>query len=157
MSEERHASILREVANRCGLSPVKPIARQPGVRGVYRVTVYYGDARARNSVGTLVRGALGNPTMEVVYHGRFDHRPLVYTLDADRYEAFALALQKTGFDRLPDQPHIPFYGVDLWLVERAAGEFLKSLVLAPSIVRQPYTTIVNLIDHYLPEALREIT
>jgi hypothetical protein len=73
-----------------------------------------------------------------------------------RAQSFVRTLQKTGFDRLPDQPDAPYFGVDLWLVERAAGNFVKSVIIAPSKVRPPYTAVVNAIDGYLPEALREI-
>jgi hypothetical protein len=151
---------LREIAEQTGLKPLSQIAGQPGVQAVYRVTVCYGDGRAPDSVATLVQQRATDPELAVVYQGLFDHRPLTHPIDSRRYQAWVLALQKARFDRLADQPNIPFYGIDLWLVERAAGSFLKGVIIAPQVAsdaaESSYTTVVRAVETYLPEALRQV-
>jgi hypothetical protein len=77
-------------------------------------------------------------------------------VEAVRYEAFINTLDTLRFDRLPDQPGIPSYGADLWLLERAAGSFSTSLMLAPERASGVYASLVALIRARLPEAIREI-
>jgi hypothetical protein len=153
---EHHAYSLREIADAMGLKPVRQLARLPGVKAVYRVTVRYPDSQARSSVATLRRSLTDGTVLEVVYQRLFDHKPLVHAIAPARYEAFALALQKIGFDRLRDQPDVPFYGATLWLVERAAGSFVKSVIIAPQTATQAYAVVVDALQKYLPEALRQV-
>jgi hypothetical protein len=153
---EQLAYTLREIADQTGLSPLKHIARQPGLKAAYRVTVRYPDRRAHNSVATLRYSSVESIGLEVVYQQLFRHKPLAYEVSPIRYQAFVAAFQKAGFDHLPDQPKVPFYGVDLWLVERAAGTFIKSVILAPQKADEPHLAIVNAVRDYLPEAVREI-
>lgn len=153
---EQYAYILREIAERAELPSVKGIARQPGLKAVYRVTIRHAQGEARNSVATLWRALQKLPQLEVVYAGLFHSRPLVYVIALERYEGFALALQKARFDRLSDQPNVPFHGVDVWLVERAAGEFYHSVIIAPQTARADHVAVYAAVRHYLPEVVREI-
>jgi hypothetical protein len=153
---ERLVFILRDIAHQTGLQSLVEIARQPGMKAVYRIIVRYADRQTHNSVATLRHVILETPVLEVVYQGLFDHKPLTHTIDLQRFEAFMSVLQNTRFDRLPDQPNLPFYGVELWLVERAVGGFYKSVILSPNQQDVPYTSIVNAVDAYLPEAVRKV-
>lgn len=153
---EQHAYILREIANQAELPTVKRIARQPGMKAVYRITIHYADVSTRHSVATLHRALVETPFLEVVYAGLFNRQPLIHPIELKRYEAFGLALQKAHFDRLPDQPNVPFHGVDVWLVERAAGEFSKGVILAPRTAQGEHVAVYAAVRHYLPEALREV-
>jgi hypothetical protein len=94
--------------------------------------------------------------MEVRYVGAFQEKPLFHVIELDRYEAFMRALQKVRFDHLTDQPGLPAHGIDLWLVERAAGSFSKSIILSPKHAEGQYATIVDAVKTYLPEALRAV-
>jgi hypothetical protein len=153
---EHHAYTLREVARAAGLKTVQQIAQQPGMKAVYRITVRYKDGRKRSSVATL-RHSLGEDiVLEVVYQGLFKHKPLVHRIPIVRYEAFRSALHKAGFDRMRDQPDVPFHGVDLWLVERAAGSFVRTLILAPERADGTHAAVISGVQQYLPEALRQI-
>jgi hypothetical protein len=151
------ASLLRSVADSANVPPVAQVAKTPGMRAVYRLTVRYHDRRAADSVATLKRTSADGGMLEIVYRGRFDHKPLTFRVEQPRYEGLTLAFQRLNFDKLPDQTSIPPHGVDLWLLERAAGSFVKSVILSPEIAGESYAALANTIQQYLPEALREVT
>ena len=154
---ETYAYILRRVAERIGCPSVQSIAKQPGVQAVYRITLYYPDGRACDTVATLVRSGLEEASLETVYSGRFGNQPLLRRLDVASYTAFTQVLTPSLFDKLPDQPDIPAYGVDLCLIERGAGSFVKGIIFSPQRANlPPYSTLVEVVRAYLPEALREI-
>ena len=153
---EYQAYLLRLIGDQMKLPPLQKVALLPGISGVYRLTVRYHDRRAYDSVATARRFGRSQPTLEIVYRGLFDHRPLALTLESARYEAFALALQKLRFDQLKDQPDLPTHGTDLWLLERAAGSFAKSLILAPELAKDSYTDLIEAIRTHIPEMLREV-
>ncbi len=153
---EYQAYLLRSIGDQIQLTPLQAIALQPGISGVYRLTARYHDRRAYDSVGTLRRFGRERPTLEMVYRGLFDHKPVAVAVEPPKYEAFALALQKLRFDQLKDQPDLPTYGVDLWLLERAAGSFTKSLILAPELAKDVHAALVETVRTHLPELLREV-
>ncbi|RMG89891.1 MAG: hypothetical protein D6712_00900 [Chloroflexi bacterium] len=148
---------LRAVIEQANVQSLFKLATQPAVKGVYRLTAFYPDRRAHHSIATLTYTAYEEATLEVIYIGAFHNRPLTHTITWERLEQFESALRKAGFDKLHDQNNVSVYGEDCWLLERAAGSFSKSILLAPHRVEQPYTTIVNAIDAYLPEMIREVT
>jgi hypothetical protein len=153
---EQQAYTLRAIAEYLGLDPLKRIVRQPGVRAVYRVTIYHHDRRALDSVATLRRDSLNQSELSLVYEGMFHSKPLIHMIAFERYEAFALALQKHHFDHMADQPGMPLYGLDFWMIERGAGTFVKGVIVAPQTASGIYAELVATLKTYLPEALREI-
>ncbi|MDX1993642.1 MAG: hypothetical protein SF029_14735 [bacterium] len=153
---ERYASVLREIAERASLKPVKEIALLPGMKAVYRVTLHYFDFRASDSVVTVCCGRSNDALSEAVYVGRFGNRPLTRTLGTRDYENFVRTIMSLSFDKLPDQQHIPVYGADVCMVERAAGTFVKGVIFAPQKAEGHYHTLFAAIKTYLPEALREM-
>jgi hypothetical protein len=80
----------------------------------------------------------------------------VHTIEAERYQALLAALRRAKFDALDDQPEVPYFGVDLWLVERASGSFYHDVVLAPDSARGFYRELILSIRQHLKESLREI-
>ena len=153
---ERHAFTLRMVAERANAVPVRTISKQPGVSAVYRLTIYYHDRRARDTVATIRRTKGADITLTITYDGLFREKVIVHPVSPQRYEAFDLALRKLPFDKLADQPRLPNYGSDLWLVERAAGTFIHSVVLAPQTASDVYAQLAETMTAYLPEALKEV-
>ncbi len=147
---------LRAVIEQANGQSLFKLAMQPSVKGVYRLTAFYPDRRAYHSVATLIYTAYEEATLEVVYIGAFHNHPFIHTITWERLEPFESALRKAGFDKLHDQDEVSVYGEDCWLLERAAGSFSKSLLLAPHRIEQPYTAIVNAVDAYLPEMIREV-
>ena len=154
---EQHAFTLRSIADRMGLEPVKRMVRQPGMRAVYRLIIFHHDRRAADSVATLYHTGPDKITLSLAYERAFHHQPLIHSIPFTRYEALTLALQNLHFDHLPDQRGMPFFGVDLWMIERAAGTFIKSVIIAPQTAGGSYAGLVTAIHTHLPEALREIT
>ncbi len=150
-------SLLRAIADQMRLAPVKTLALQPGVRAVFRLTVRYHDRRARDSIGTLRHLGRDEVKLEMIYRGLFEHKPLVIGIEPGRLEAFMLHLQQYRFDRLRDQPNLPAYGVDLWLLERAAGGFTWSVLLSPERAQGVYADLAQTVRSLLPEALRQVT
>jgi hypothetical protein len=150
------ASQLRAIADQMSLPSTRKLAQSPGVSAVYRLTVRYHDRRAADSVATLMRVGKSEAKLEIVYRGLFNHKPVVVAFDEARYEAFTSILQKVHFDSLTDQQNIPSHGVDLWLLERAAGTFNKSVIIAPELTGSVYARLVYMIGSTLPEAVREV-
>ncbi|MBZ0295820.1 MAG: hypothetical protein K8L99_24895 [Anaerolineae bacterium] len=153
---ERHAFTLRAVADRAGVQPIKHLMRQPGMSAIYRLTIYYHDRRARDTVATLSYVIGQEITLAVAYDGLFHHKSILHRISSERYQDFVLALRKPRFDKLPDQPYLPNYGSDLWMIERAAGSFIKGVIVAPQTAADDYAQLCAVIQTYLPEAFREV-
>jgi hypothetical protein len=154
---EYKASALFAIADQLELPILKHLGRTPGVKALYRLTVRYHDRRAADSVATLTAMTVGGPpVLDVIYRGLFEQKPLRFSIEPLLYEAFISTLDTLRFDRLPDQPGIPVYGTDLWLLERAAGSFSTSLLLAPDRATGVYASLVMLVRARLPEAIRTI-
>jgi hypothetical protein len=151
------APLLRAIADQLGLPPVLEIARRPGVTEVYRITVQYFDGRACNSVATLM-GAHGAEIMlEIAYQRALARKPLTHRIEAERYAEFVKAVKGLRFDKMPDQAALPTYNsTDLWLIERAAGTFAHSVILAPELARDEYSRLANAVKNGLPQALRVV-
>jgi hypothetical protein len=154
---ERHAFTLRAIAHRVGAPSLKDIVRQPAVRAAYQVIVYHWDRRALDVVATVRRAGAEEATLTLVYDGLPHLRPIRHALSLERYNGFVLALSRLHFDKLKDQPRMPGYGTDLWMIERAAGTFLKSVIVAPEVAQGDHARLAGVIRTYLPEVLREIT
>lgn len=153
---EQQAFLLRAIAERLGQQPVKAIIKAPDILAVYRVTVYYYDRRARDSCATLCDRRSSGAQLAVTYRGAFNQKPITYTLSEARYEAFTTALVRLRFDHMGDQPRMPLYGLDFWMIERAAGSFVHSVIVAPQTAQGSHAALVEIIQEYLPEALRLI-
>ncbi len=151
------APLLRGVADQLKLTPIQEIARQPGVQEVYRITVHYYDGRACNSVATLRSTLIDGVVLETVYQRALNHRPIVHRIENERYKVFTEAVKWLRFDRMQDQPDLPeYHSTDLWLVERAAGTFYHSVIVAPELARDSYARLANAVKNGLPEALRQV-
>jgi hypothetical protein len=154
---ENQAAILRSIAQHAGQPLLRAVAGGAGVQAAYRVSLHYHDRRARDSVATLVFSRLNGAQLTVVFLGALAHKPLTHPLAPSRYEAFVRALQMLRFDHLPDQPDIPLRNLDLWMIERAAGGYTKSVILAPDLARGTYALLIDTVREYLPAALRVVT
>lgn len=153
---ERVAYLLRDVVEKIGLPPVKDLIKQPGMRVVHRVTLHYHDFRFRDTVATITRGIDNIARLDVYYYGRFEHKPLKRTFDDIDYERFSQVFQNIKFDKMTDQQKVSPFRVDLCMVERATGGFVKSIIFAPEKADGHYATLYNVISAYIPEAVREV-
>jgi hypothetical protein len=136
------------------------------VRDVYRISIEHGDTQTPTSVATLIRrttahmpsqpGTSSETRLNVGFLGALGGKPLVYRIPEERYHAFVAGLQNAAFDKLGDQPDLPFYGAEIWLIERGAGSFVKSVLLAPNGATGIYAAVIALVQAQLPEALREL-
>lgn len=153
-----YAAALRRIAERMALPAVPALALQPGVTAIYRVTVYYVDQRAYHTVATVEQSPVKGAVLELRYEGAFGSKALRYTLIPTRYEAFVTDIRSVGFDRLPDAPQLTSKEgvIDVWMIERAAGSFYHSVILAPALALGVYATLVAATRAHLPEAVREI-
>lgn len=152
----RQADVLRLVAVRLGLPDLQEVVRQPGINEAYRITIQYGDARHPAQVSTATHTQDGSAWLEVVYKRTYHQPSFEYPLTADQYLAFDLALRKLGFDRLDDQPDLPYIGVDMWLIERAAGSYRHAVVFSPESPPGVYGWIMDMVKERLPQAVRAI-
>ncbi len=152
----RQADTLRLVAVRLGLPTLSEVVRRPGINEAYRVTILYREARHPAQVSTLTHARDGSAWLEVVYKRTHHHPAFEYPLTADQYRSFDLALRKLSFDRLGDQPNLPYIGVDLWLIQRAAGSYCHDLVLSPESPPGVYGWIMDMVKERLPQAVRAI-
>ena len=147
---------MRAIVEAVGVESLPEIARRPGVRAVYRVAVHHHDGRARDAVGTLSVHATEGARLDVVYRVTFGEKALVHRIAPVQLAAFTRVLQLVTFDRLDDQPSLPPYGVDLWMIERAAGSFSRSVILAPDVTEYPYIALADAVRQNLPQILREV-
>jgi hypothetical protein len=154
---ENQAAILRAIAQHSGQPSLREIAANAGIQAVYRVSIHYHDRRARDSVATLTFSRIDGAQLMVVFLGALGHKPLTHPLAPSRYDAFVRGLQMMHFDNMTDQPDIPLHSADLWMVERAAGGYGKSVILSPEVARGNHALLVDTIKQYLPAALRVVT
>ena len=145
-----------EVAGNFGRPSLTEVARQVGVITALRVTAYYPQQRLRHSVACVIEHQHAAPRLEMVYEGINRHRALRLRLARDDLERLLNVLRQTKFDRLADQANLSYMERSLWLIQRAAGTHCHSIIVAPDLPRLPYAAIVNAIDAWLPQAIREI-
>jgi hypothetical protein len=152
------AAPLRFIATRMAIPEMDKVARQPGVTEAFRLTIQYHDARHPDQVATMVKmQGSANARIDVGYRRASDQVMwLDYQLSSERFHVFCNTLRRLGFDKLDDMENIPWYGADLWLVERAAVSFHHDLILAPDRVSGTYMEIVKLIQDSLREVLRPV-
>ncbi len=155
---QRRADPLRFIAVRLSLPEVEQTVRQPGVAEVFRVTIQYHDGRHPDQIGTLIKQQAPGPAQLAVHYRRTNDKALSldYRIDSEIFMAFSAALRKLGFDKLDDFPDIPWYGADLWLVERGAGSFHHDIIIPPDKSTGPHAEIVRLVREYLPAVVRAI-
>jgi hypothetical protein len=152
------AAPLRFIAARLSIPELESIALQPGVMQAFRLTVQYHDAQHPDQVATLIKTqSQQNPTLTLNYR-RIDEAPftLTHSIEIERFREFDAALRKLGFDTLDDPRDVPYYGNDLWLIERAAVSFHHDIIIAPSKATGVYAEIVKLVREKMREATRPI-
>jgi hypothetical protein len=155
---QRRADPLRFIAVRLSVPEVEWIVGQPGVAEVFRVTIQYHDGRHPDQIGTAIKGQSPGPVKLAVHYRRANDKPLVldYTVESDPFTALSAAIRKLGFDKLDDFPDIPWYGADLWLVERGAGSFHHDIIIPPDKAAGPHAEIVQLVRQNLPPLIRAV-
>lgn len=153
---EQFAPILRGIAEKIGLKPVKALMKQPVIKAVFRITLHYQDFRASDSVATLARSVDSEIPLAVNFHNRFNNKPIVRKLTLKAYNEFIHDFTQARFDKLRDQQNVSPYGKDLCLVEHATGGFIHSVIFAPADIEGNYDTLYKAIKTHLPEGLREV-
>ncbi|MHB8627818.1 MAG: hypothetical protein ACYDBJ_10340 [Aggregatilineales bacterium] len=159
MPSFRRADALRLIALRLNVPPIESVARTPGTSEAYRVTVQYLDGQHPDQIATLTLGQSSADSAKLsVHYRRADGRPLVLTplILPERARMFATELRIFGFDQLDDMPDLPWRGAEMWLIERAAGAFVRDLVLSPGMAQGVYGQIAALVREKLSEAVRPI-
>lgn len=154
--ESRRADPIRLIALRLNQDELRNLTQRPNVNEAFRVTIQYHDARHPNQVATLTRGHGTTCALKVMYDKPGKQVYFDYEVAYERYRTLLAALRRLKFDALDDQPDVPFFGVDLWLVERASGSFYHDVVLSPESARGFYRELVLVIRQQLKEGLRAI-
>lgn len=150
-------STLRAIADQMAIAPLTTVARVPGVQNAYRLTVRYHDRRCHDSVATILQSRTMGITLEIAYRGLAQHHPFNHVITPQAYAEFTTLVQRVNFDRLPDQPDITVHGLDVWLLERAAAMFYKSVIFSPDEAEGTYLRLVDGLRAHLPEAVRQVT
>lgn len=146
---------MRLIATRLGLAEMKVLTLRPPIHEALRVSIHYEKGDAPDSVATLERGRGDACRLQVVYDKVARPAVLEYAIDLPRYQRLLANLRQTGFDKLDDEDDVPFVGVDLWLVERAAGSFYHDVVISPEHAQGKHAEVVRLLREYLMEAVRK--
>lgn len=148
---------MRDIAANVGLPFLRDVAKKPGVKAAFRVSLHYGDMRARDSVcAVTMRTVQVNAVIEAYYVGRFNSKPITRGMPPPAFGGWVSALNAVKFDRMHDQDGIMPYGVDLCMVERAAGGYEQGVIFVPSKADGAYAALLAAIRIYLPEVLREV-
>ncbi len=151
-----HAGGPDPAESRCGCAGRLVSSRAPDVSEAF-------GSRSRTTTAafepgaTLTRGHAPGGTLKVVYDKPGKEVYFDYPVEPERYQALITTLRRIKFDRLDDQPDVPFFGVDLWLVERASGSYYHDVVLSPESARGFYRELILALQQHLKEALRTIT
>ncbi len=154
--ETRRADPIRLIALRLRQDELRNVTQQPGVNEAFRVTIQFDDTQHPNQVATLTRGHSGACALKVVYDKPNKDVHFDYAVEAERYKALLMALRRVKVDSMDDQPDVPYFGVDLWLVERASGSFYHDVVLSPESARGFYRELILAIREHVKEVVRAI-
>ncbi len=154
--EARRADPIRLIALRLRQDELRNLTRSPLISEAFRVTIEYHDGRFPNQVATLTRGHGTGAALKVVYDKPGKEVFFTYPVEHERFQELNAALRRLKFDSLDDQPDVPFFGVDLWLVERASGSFYHDVVLSPESARGFYRELILTIHRLLKPAVRTI-
>jgi len=145
-----------QLASHLGLPDLEQAARAAGVMSVLEVAVYYAGRRIRHSVARVIEYQLGEIELQVAYEGvRLGTIPRIAINEA-RMEKLNAVLLAVKFRSLSHQRNLSYDESSLWLIQQAAGSYIHGIMVAPERPEPPYSTIVNAIDDYLPEAIREV-
>jgi hypothetical protein len=145
-----------QLASRLGLPNLAEAARAAGVMGILEVSAYYAGRRVRHSVARVLEYQLGEIELQVAYEGvRLGAIPRI-AIDETRMEKLNAVLLAVKFRSLRHQLDLSNDERSLWLIQQAAGSYIHGIMVAPDRPEPPYSTIVNAIDDYLPEAIREV-
>ena len=144
------------LASQLGLPDLERAASQAGVMSVLQVSAYYAERRVRHSVARVIDYQTGEIELLVVFQGVNLSEPLRLVVERPIMEKLDDVLLRVKFDRLSDQAGLSYAERNLWLIQRAAGTHVHGIMVAPDRPEAPYTSLVNAIDAYLPEAIREI-
>src|SRR5258708_18236617 len=125
MFSRPQAEPFRLIATRRAVPELEKVARQPGIAEAFRLTVQYHDGRHPDQIATLTKLQSSANAKMTVHYRRANDDPLIleHAIAAERFRAFNAMLRKLGFDKLDDPDNIPWFGADLWLLERAALTF----------------------------------
>lgn len=154
MSLSRRADPIRLIAARLGQGELQKITSNPSINEAVRVSIHYHDGRAPNSVATLQRGHGDNCQLHLAYDKSPRMAKLTLNIPLSRYQELLMALRRARFDRLDDDEDLPYFGVDLWLIERAAGSFYHDIVVCPTSAKGHHREIILALRQFLPEAVR---
>ena len=144
------------LAGRLGLPDLAQVARGPGVMSVLEISAYQAERRVRHSVARALEYQTGAVELRVAYEGVSLDTPVRHAIGRERMEKLNAVLLRVNFRRLSDQGDLSYNERSLWLIQQAAGAHSHSLLVAPARPELPYAAIVNAIDAYLPEAIREV-
>ena len=144
------------LASQLGLPDLQRAASAAGVMSILQVSAYYAERRVRHSVARVSMYQTGEIELRVVFQGVSLAEPLRLVVERERMELLDDVLLRVRFDKLSDQPGLSYAERSVWLIQRAAGSHVHGIMVAPDRPEAPYSTLVNAIDAYLPEAIREI-
>ena len=149
-------SDIYQLASRLGLPDLERAARAPGVMAVLEILVYYAERRVRHSAARVLEYQLGEIELQVAYEGvRLETIPRI-AIEEARMKKLNAVLLAVKFRSLSHQRDLSYDESSLWLIQQAAGSHIHGIMVAPDRPVLPYSTIVNAIDEYLPEAIREV-
>jgi hypothetical protein len=159
MSLSRYTDSLHVIAERLGLQMLRQAATRPGVNEALRLTIHYPDGSLPGSVATLERGLGADCRLRLMYD-RHDDRGEPYQYEfripLERYHKLLTGLRLSRFEMLDDAFDAPPAGVDVWLVERAAGSYLHDIVLSPGNATGHHREVVLALKTHLPESVRAL-
>lgn len=143
------------LASRLAVPDLAQVAGAAGVMSVLQLSAYYSGRSLRHSVAQALEFQSGAVELRLSFEGLSLASPLRQPIKRERMDKLNAVLLKVKFSRLGDQVQLPYSG-SLWLIQRAAGSHVHGIIIAPAAPELPYSAIVNAIDAYLPEAIREI-
>lgn len=145
-----------QLARSLGLPDLEQVAAQAGVTSVIQVSAYYGGRPVRHTVARVIEHQSGEVEMLLAYEGVRLDKPIRLAVESERLERLQAVLLEARFGKLGDQADLSYDERSLWLIQRAAGTYVHGILVAPDRPELPYSTIVNAIDAFLPEAIREV-
>lgn len=153
-----HRRFIQSVEAKLDLNPLKQIASQPSVYTAFRIVAYYVDGRAYHSASTLTCKTIDSmATLDIQYLGFLNNHCIQVQIGKDSLEHFMKVIHNIRFDTLRYPENKLLNAPTLWNIQQVVGTFQHDVTLNPHDEEKPYCYLINAIDGYLSDAVREIT
>lgn len=146
---------MRRIAIELNCAPLSELIQEPIYDVIFRVTSYYLDNRAHNSVSTIY-STRDDVFALTAYEALFDNKQLKIAVTKSKFNVFHKLTKRINLENITDDPHLGDERNTVWFLEYATINRNYGILFSPHTHERPYTDITNAIDSYFSRSVRQI-